>query len=197
MARVGVLSISVCALALLAGHPRFDAFAHDAFADQPFTSDDARLFLMLRAQPPLPPVAANTTELKFSDIFKRPVGPRGLEPTEAFLSLIGKRARMVGFMVHQQAQMPGAFVLTPYPVSTADIADGPADDLPPSAVYVHLPTEYRERQPPYFPSLLMIEGTLEFGPREETDGRISHVRLRLEWPQSESRPVVASTDSTP
>lgn len=126
--------------------------------------------------PQLPPLPAGVEDLTFREFFKLPIGPRGLEPTEKLVSLDGKRVRILGYMVHQEQATPGRFILSPLLVSMSEIADGPADDMPASAVFVHLP-ETDHRIISYTRRPLLLTGRLGLGSEEEPDGRVSYVRL--------------------
>ena len=130
---------------------------------------------------PMPEPAA--AELKFGDMFKRPVGPRGLEPSAKLLALDGQRVRLVGYMARQAAELdvPGLMILVPLPVALGDEDESFADDLPASAAYIHLAGSPGALLP-YQPGLLSLTGTLELGPRAEPDGRVSFVRLQQAVP---------------
>lgn len=119
-------------------------------------------------------------ELRFSDFFVRPVGPRGQEATARLLQLDGKRVRISGYVVEEQEPYPGLFMLTPMPVSIPERADGPSDFLPPSTLFVHLPPALRDRVAPHAPAPIELTGTLQLGAREEVSGRVSYVRLLLD-----------------
>jgi len=119
-------------------------------------------------------------ELQLGDMFVRPVGPRGLEPTPQLLALGGKRVLVRGFMVAEEEPYPGFFMLAPVPVDLADRADGPADFLPGSTLFVHLPPDQRGSMVRFTPGPLELVGKLELGPAEESSGRISWVRLQLD-----------------
>jgi hypothetical protein len=54
-----------------------------------------------------------------------------------------------------------------------------ADDLPASAVYIHLESASKEFVV-YLPGLIKLTGTLQFGAQQEPDGRVSTVRLLLD-----------------
>lgn len=125
----------------------------------------------------LPP---GVTELRFAQIFRRPVGPRGLEPTDKLLSLHGRPVRMVGYMAAASLPMAGRLVLAPLPVELGDEDEHLADDLPPQAVFVHLSGPAAARTLPNYAGLLSLTGTLDVGPREEPDGHVSTVRLLLD-----------------
>lgn len=120
--------------------------------------------------------------MRFEQFFRSPVGPRGLEPTPALQALDGKRVRLFGYMVFHDSPQPGGFLLSPVPVTLAEQADGAADDLPPSVLNVRLPAALAARVAPYVPGVLMVEGILGVGARDEPDGRRSFVRLQLDWP---------------
>jgi hypothetical protein len=129
----------------------------------------------------LPPLPAGVAELKFSEFFVQPIGPRGLELTEKLRGLEGRRVRILGYMAQREAQPPGAFLLTPFPVQVHDHDNSLAEDFPASAVQVSVPT--LPGQPvPYAPGLMLLTGTLSIGNRAEPDGRISLVRLALDPP---------------
>lgn len=129
----------------------------------------------------LPPLPEGVAELKFNEIFQRPVGPLGLEYTERTRSLDGKKVRVLGFMVKQGIKMNGKLLFAPYPMITHESEYGLAEDLPPSTMVVDVPTN-PDLAVPYTPGLLLLTGTLSLGPREEPDGRVSHVRLLLDPP---------------
>jgi hypothetical protein len=132
----------------------------------------------------LPPLPDGVAELRFGEFFEMPVGRYGLKPTLKFLGLDGKRIRMLGYMARQETPLPGFFIFSPIPVNVAEEADGMADDLPPSIVFVHMPRD-RDKIVPYTPGLLLLTGTLSLGAKEEADRRVSHVRLMLDPPQPE------------
>jgi len=127
----------------------------------------------------LPPPPAATSEIKFREFFKLPIGPRGLEPTAKLISLDGKRVRLLGYMVQQEKPAVGAFIVAPLPVSIGEEDESLSDDLPASAVFVHLPSS-KAMAVPYIPGLIKLTGELSVGAREEADGRVSAVRLQLD-----------------
>ena len=120
-------------------------------------------------------------ELKFGDFFVKPVGARGLELTDKLRQLDGQRVRMLGYMVQQESPPPGMFLFSPLPAQIHEHDNGLADDLPPSAVRVLVPT-CREQAVPFAPGLMLLTGTLSVGNRAEADGRISLARLTLDPP---------------
>lgn len=127
----------------------------------------------------LPPVPEGVSHLKFSDFFVSPAGPRGLEYTATIQHLNGQRVRILGFMVRQTRPSPGTALLTPYAANTHEGEYGLCDDLPPATLFVHVP-KFADLAVPFTPGPLLLTGRLELGPRQEADGRISHVRLVLD-----------------
>lgn len=116
--------------------------------------------------------------LRFAEMYVRPVGPAGLEGTALLRSLHGRGVRLVGYLAKREA--PGPLILAPVPVTLGEEDEGLADDLPATAVFVHLAPAFETAAVPHRPGLVSLAGTLELGPRRESDGRISSVRLRLD-----------------
>ena len=119
---------------------------------------------------------APVQDLAFTEFFRQPVGPRGLEPTAKLLSLAGKRVRLSGYLAQAENGSPGVALLSPQPLVLGDGDEGLADDLPASVVTV------LGRMPDALPrsSRVRLTGVLELAPRLEADGRISFIRLLLE-----------------
>lgn len=138
-----------------------------------------------QALPPLPP---GVTDFRFNEFFKFPIGSFGLEPTEKLLSLHGKKVRLLGYMTREEQPAPGVFILASLPVQGAEVADGPADDLPPTATFVHIAVN-ADRAVPYTPGLLLLTGRLEIGAKEESFDRVSTVRLYLDPPPVTSHAI--------
>lgn len=134
-------------------------------------------------------------ELEFKDVFKLPVGPYGLEPSNKLLELQGRRVHMRGYVVDSEDPTPGVFLLTPQPVALAEKDDGPADDLPGNVVFVHLPPTLASVIVPVRPDPVDVIGVLELGRVEEASGRVSYVRLRAEPPVAERESKLARTIS--
>ena len=138
-----------------------------------------------REQPPDPHLSAateqqsNAAELRFRDLFRLPVGPKGLEPTERLRALDGKQVSMMGYMVHQEQPIANRLILAAMPISMSEEEDGLADDLPPNVVFVHL-LHSPETPLAYQRGVLKFTGTLSVRPKEEVDGRVSSVRLLVE-----------------
>lgn len=132
-----------------------------------------------------PSRSLTVTNLSFSEIFER-VGNRGLVWTDKARALHGRRVNIVGYMVHQEQPSPGVFLLAPFPLQLHESEYGLAEDLPPAIVRVVAPA-HRDRIVPFAPGSLSLVGTLEIGNREETDGRISMLRLQMDELCSGSR----------
>ena len=137
--------------------------------------------LTVRAAPAAPdtPAPAEVSELRFSQFFKSPIGPAGLELSDALLAADGRPVRLVGYMVAQEQARPGRFWLTPRPVRMSEHADGEADDLPAATVTVLLDPTQRERLVAHRDGLVLLTGTLSVGRVEDETGRVSWIRLRL------------------
>ena len=127
------------------------------------------------------PVAATAevADLKFSQFFKSPIGPAGLELSDVLRAADGRPVRLVGYMVAQEQARPGRFWLTPRPVRMSEHADGEADDLPAATVTVLLDPAQRERRVAHRDGLVLLTGTLSVGRVEDETGRVSWIRLRL------------------
>lgn len=141
------------------------------------TSVPAPAALQVRgALPPEP----GTTDLKFREFYTLPIGPRGLAPSARLLGLAGQRVRVVGYMARQEVPSAGVLIVAPLPVALGDEDESFSDDLPATALYVHLAAGDRERAVPWMPGLLAFSGVLELGAAREADGRMSFVRLQLD-----------------
>jgi len=127
----------------------------------------------------LPPLAG-VTDLKFRDLYALPIGPKGLVPSERLLGLDGQRVRVVGYMARQELPSAGIAVVAPLPVVLGDEDESFSDDLPATAIYVHLADADRDHSVPWMPGLLSFTGVLRLGAMRESDGRMSFVRLQLE-----------------
>ena len=128
---------------------------------------------------PAGPSSPAPAALEFRDFYRMPVGPEGLEPTPGFLALDGRRVQLTGYVVHEEEPEPGLLLLSPVPAALADIADGPADGLPVSTVYVRLPASVAGHYVVAQPGPWTVTGTLDLGGRPEAHGRYSYVRLQV------------------
>ncbi|HKX43242.1 MAG TPA: hypothetical protein VJO99_18940 [Burkholderiaceae bacterium] len=121
--------------------------------------------------------------LKFGELFKRPIGPRGLEPGPRVLALAGLRVRIVGYAVRNAEPLPQLAILAPLPVTLGDEDESYADDLPAGVVYLHDPEGGERglaRTVERCAGPASVVGRLEVGARPEADGRVSFVRLNAE-----------------
>jgi len=118
--------------------------------------------------------------LTFREFFRLPIGPRGLEPTDRLLSLRDQRVRIQGYMVREEQPQPGVFMLAPKPLAMAELADGPADDLPAATLFVHVGGEDRDKVIGYRAGIWTVSGVLRLGAWLEPNGRVSYVRLILD-----------------
>jgi hypothetical protein len=124
--------------------------------------------------------AGAATDLKFADMFRLPIGPRGLEPSARLLALAGTQVRLTGYMASAEHAVAGGLVLAALPVSLGDEDDSLSDDLPASAVFVHLSPAHAARVLPNLSGLMQLTGTLQLGPQDEPDGHVSSLRLLLD-----------------
>jgi hypothetical protein len=122
--------------------------------------------------------APDAIDLRFEEFYVAPAGPRGLTMTPKLKELDSRRVRIAGYMARQEEPVPGVFILAPYPVNIAEVADGPADDLPAAHVFVRAPSTDLVALPR--PGLVTLVGTLRVGRATEVDGRVSWVRLLLD-----------------
>lgn len=135
---------------------------------------------------PQPPPALDSAvagiyeTLAFQEVFVSPVGPRGLEYTAKSQRLAGQKVKMTGHMVRHYHDDPRVFLFTATPNTHDQREYMLADSLPVSLVHVFL--EARPGQAPdWRPRSITVYGTLETGPQQEVDGRVSHVRLHAEY----------------
>lgn len=128
----------------------------------------------------LPTPPPGVSDLKWGEFFVRPVGDGGLTITPRLRGLNGKRVRILGYMVGQEAPTPGVLLLAPIPL-TIEEHEGGFSDLPPATVRVLVP-HARGAVFPRTHRLLLLTGVLQVGNREEPDGSVSLVRLILDPP---------------
>jgi hypothetical protein len=139
---------------------------------------------LLAASPTLDGKPSTAAEpLSFKELFV--ASPRELKPSEKLLSLNGKRVHMVGYMARLERPVYGAFYLVPHPV-VCDEEGGGTSDLPVENVLV-LVRSAKDREIAFIPRPLEVTGILEVGNREESDGRVSAIRLTLDGPPAPSR----------
>jgi hypothetical protein len=152
-------------------------------------------FLAASSTNALPSLPPGVSELRFSEFFRRPIGPRGLECTERLRSLEGRRIRILGYMVRQEQPVDHGFLLSPVPLTLHESEYGLADDLPVTALHVFTAKDLPVRVP-YTPGPLLLTGKLSLGNRRETDGRTSVVRLHLDPPTPEQKQAAEQAVAT-
>jgi hypothetical protein len=144
----------------------------DPAASAPGTSETA----------PSAPVAAENPDaaaaLTFAELFVMPVGPRGAEYTPRAKELAGKRVRLSGYMVRRATYTPGRCILTSSPIQLNEREMGMADDLPVNATWIDMPGGRGGFS--RVSGRIEVTGRLSLGPRRESDGRVSHVRVIAE-----------------
>ena len=118
--------------------------------------------------------------LAFKDFFQFPIGSNGLVYSHQLLDSNHKRVRLSGYMVQQEQKTPGLFLLSPRPIVMNQHADGPADDLPASTVFVELSPEQSNRIVAYTRGFIEVSGVLILGRKEHADGMVSWIRLELD-----------------
>jgi hypothetical protein len=122
------------------------------------------------------------TPIAFSDFFRLPIGPRGVEPTPTLLQLKDKRVELTGFMVGQEQMPVGYFLLTPRPLRLSEHADGDADDLPVNTVAVLLPASDQQLAITLIHKPMKLTGILKLGYHAMPDGRVVWLRLLIDAP---------------
>ena len=139
------------------------------------------------ASVPVPPglgvavtAAGAATDLKFTEMFRLPIGPRRLKPGARLLALAGTQVRLTGYMASAEHSVAGQLALVALPVSLGDEDDSLSDDLPASAVFVHLSPAHAARVLPNLGGLMQLTGTLQLGAMDEPDGHVSSLRLLLD-----------------
>lgn len=131
-------------------------------------------------------VSPTPTLLRLQDLFKHPIGARGLEPTAALLAANGTTVRLSGYVAQEETPKPGSFLLSARPVQMTHASDGDADDLPPATVLVQLDASQSDWAVPHVRGLVSVQGVLTFA-RFESLGRV--VWLRLALPPQAVRPM--------
>jgi len=79
-------------------------------------------------------------------------------------------------MVRHYHEDPSVFLFAPLPAVHNQAEYMLADSLPPSLVHVIMQVRPGDA-PIWRPQRITVMGRLEIGPRQEVDGRVSHVRL--------------------
>ncbi len=136
-----------------------------------------------------PAVAHGAEMLELADFYKRPAGMYGMEMSESLRAADRQVRTITGYMVQQQRPHAGRFLLSPRPVLMSEHADGEADDLPVALLTVYLDLDQQSWAVPYTRGLISVTGIVEVGRYEESDGRVSWVRMHL--PPSATRPMTS------
>jgi len=123
--------------------------------------------------------AESPVTLRLTEFFQMPVGAKGLAVSAQTENAQGQQVRLVGYVVQQEVATLGQFLLTPRPVLMSQHADGEADDLPPSTLFVRLAPEQQDWAVAHARGLVEVTGTFDVGRKEEADGRVSWFRLQL------------------
>lgn len=117
--------------------------------------------------------------ISFGDFFRLPIGPAGLEISQRLKNADRKVVQLTGYMVQQESVTPGQFLLTARPVQMSEHADGEADDLPAATARVRLDADRNNWVVPHIRGPIHLEGELQVGRQEDTNGRVYWVTLQL------------------
>lgn len=117
--------------------------------------------------------------LELTEIYVTPVGPMGFELTEKARLLADRKVRVKGFMVRYPHPDPKLFIFSSAPMFLDFGEYRLADSLPPHAIHVITEVPEGKAYNYYKPEIILL-GTIEYGPRTELDGRVSHIRLHLD-----------------
>ena len=117
--------------------------------------------------------------LNFGDLILHPIGPQGLEISPIAKSVQGQSVRLRGYMVKSEENAIGQFYFAPVPLQMSEHADGPANDLPASAVLVRLDPSQANWVISHKIGGLVLEGTLQVGRHEDPQGTVSWFQLHL------------------
>ena len=123
--------------------------------------------------------AAEPPLLNFGDLLQHPIGPQGIEISPNAQALQGQSVRLRGYMVKSEEAAIGQFYFAPVPLQMSEHADGPANDLPASAVLVKLDPSQANWAVSHKAGALVLEGTLLVGRYEDTQGIVSWFQLQL------------------
>ena len=82
-------------------------------------------------------------------------------------------------MVKSEESAIGQFYFAPLPLQMSEHADGPANDLPASAVLVKLDPSQANWAVSHKTGSLVLEGTLLVGRHEDKQGNVSWFQLQL------------------
>lgn len=123
--------------------------------------------------------AAEPIQLSFDDLLHRPIGALGIDIGSSAKKVQGQKIRIRGFMVKSEENLFGQFYLTSLPIQMSEHADGPANDLPASAVLVRLDPSQSTWVVAHQPGPIVLEGILSIGRYEDALGNVSWFQLQL------------------
>ena len=123
--------------------------------------------------------AVESPILHFGDLLQHPIGPHGLEITQKAKSIHGQNVRLRGYMVKSEEDSIGQFYFAPLPIQLSEHADGPANDLPASAVLVKLDPSQAKWAISHKAGALVLEGILRIERHEDAQGTVSWFQLQL------------------
>ncbi len=124
-----------------------------------------------RNEPKVAPTAAPAAlVLNLDDLFEK--GAHSLVPTQALKNANGRQVRLMGHMAQMELPPTDGFYLVRRPVH-CDEAGGGTADLPPDAVRVVVGGGAL----PFAPGPIEVEGRVELGRKEHSDGTVSQIRL--------------------
>jgi hypothetical protein len=123
--------------------------------------------------------ATDAPILNFGDLLQQPIGPQGLVIAPTAKRMQGQSIRMRGFMVKSEEDAIGQFYFVPMPIQMSEHSDGPANDLPASTVLVKLDSSQASWAVPHKAGPIVLEGTLQVGRHEDSDGTVSWFQLQL------------------
>jgi hypothetical protein len=136
--------------------------------------------LATHAEAPSDAAQASAAPLAFADFYKRPVGPRGLEPGARLLALAGTRVELAGYLVDAAETAGAPLIIAPVPVVLGDEDESFADDLPASNAYLHPVDERTAQTLRDCHGPVRVRGRLDLGRNAESDGRFSFVRVEAD-----------------
>lgn len=122
------------------------------------------------------PPFATWPELRMKDVFRSPVGERGLEYSETARALDGHQVRITGFMAQTDWKDHSQFILATFPLILHDREYGQADEIPSGSVLVKMP---EGETAAFTKGLLMLSGTLSLGRSDAPGDRPLWATLEL------------------
>jgi len=127
----------------------------------------------------LPPPPAGVRDFALPDLFRRPIGPAGLEYSERARELGGQCVRVSGYIVEGRAATNG-ILLASAPVELHDDEDGLCDDLPANTVAVLVPAAALAGVVLPLHTPVLVTGKLELTTTEDPGGRRLFARVTVD-----------------